>query len=97
MENYNVKEVNGNLGREKINKKLMNLSNKEFMDLTMNELQRETDYLWGQYDYIFESEYIPIDIKDKQLKYLWNQIDAITIRLINKSFDTKEMRKAWQS
>lgn len=102
MENYIVKEVDGILGREKINKRLMNLTNKEFMNLTMDELKREIDYLWGQYDYIFQSEYIPKDIKDKQLKYLWNQIDVITIRLIDKSFekttnDMKEMRKLWQN
>jgi len=82
MNNYNVKVINGNLGREKIDNKYMNLTNKEFMDLSVKELQREIDYSWGQYDYIFNSEYIPEDIKDEQLKYLWDKIDVMTTRLV---------------
>lgn len=82
MENYNVKVINGNLGREKINNKYMNLTNKEFMNLSIDELQREIDYSWGQYDYIFNSDYIPGDIKDKQLKYLWDKIDVMTTRFV---------------
>lgn len=82
VNNYNVKVINGNLGREKIDNKYMNLTNKEFMDLSAKELQREIDYSWGQHDYIFNSEYIPEDIKDKQLKYLWDKIDVMTTRFV---------------
>ena len=100
--NYTVKEVDGILVKEKINKEMMNLTNKAFMDLSKNELQREIDYLWGQYDYISQSEYLPSDIKTKQAKYLWKQIDAMTTRLLCKSLEDiseemKEMRKSWDN
>lgn len=82
MKNYNVKVINGNLGREKKDNRYMNLTNKEFIDLSADELQREIDYLWGQHDYVFNSEYLPDDIKDKQLKQLWKKIDVLTTRFV---------------
>lgn len=85
MENYNVKEVNGLLVKEKINKNMTNLHNKTFMELNADELHREIDYLWGMYDYVSQSEYLPEDIRNKQGNYLWKQLDIYTNRYLHLS------------
>lgn len=96
MDNYNVKEINGVLVREKINKEMMNLHCKTFMELNRDELQREIDYLWGQYDYVTQSEYLPEDVKEKQEKYLWKQIDLFTGRYISMVVSyVADIQKGW--
>ena len=109
MDNFNVSMRDGFLVRNKINNEMMNLTNKKFMDLNIDELQREIDYLWGQYDYVTLCEYLPDEIRIKKSKYLWNEIDALTTRYLILSFkrtntimvdisnDMKTMRKEWNS
>lgn len=61
---------------------MMHLHSKIFEELNKDELQRELDYLSGQYDYVSICEYLPDDIKAKQITHLWNQIDSLTSRYI---------------
>jgi hypothetical protein len=63
-----VVEMDGILVKQKTNRDMMNLHNKTFMELDKNELQREIDYLWGQYDFVSQSEDLPHDIKIKKAK-----------------------------
>ena len=107
INNYDVVEKDGILVKEKINKEMMNLTNKAFMDLSKNELQREIDYLWGQYDFVSQSEELPHDFRINKAKYLWSRIDSLTTRYLlvsmrsigvnmdNISNEMKEMRKSW--
>lgn len=108
INNYNVIEKDGILVKNKIDKGMMNLHNKPFMELDKNELQREIDYLWGQYDFISQCEELRHDFKTKKAKYLWDQIDLFTKRYISLSIisvgenmdkisdEMRGMRKEWQ-
>lgn len=108
MENYNVIEKDGMLVKQKIDKYMMNLHNKPFMELDKDELHREIDYLWGQYDFVSQSEELPHDFRIKKAKYLWDQIDLFTKRYISLSIisvgenmdkisdEMRGMRKEWQ-
>lgn len=68
--------------REKRNPEYMNLHNKTFMELNKDELQREIDYLFGQYDYVSTCEYLPKDVRLKKARYLWDEIDALSTRYL---------------
>lgn len=106
--NYDVVEKDGILVKQKIDKGMMNLHNKPFMELDKDELHREIDYLWGQYDFVSQSEELPKDYKIKKANYIWSQIDimttryislslkSITINMDNISDEMREMRKEWQ-
>ncbi|WP_455719011.1 hypothetical protein, partial [Anaerosporobacter sp.] len=78
-----VKENNGALVINKIDNTMMNLHSKTYLELNKDELQREIDYLWGQYDYVTHCEFLPEDFKEKQEKYLWKQISLFTTRYIS--------------
>lgn len=108
INNYDVVEKDGILVKCKIDKGMMNLHNKPFMELDKDELHREIDYLWGQYDFVSQSEELPHDYKIKKANYIWNQIDIMTTRYISLSLksitinmdnitdEMREMRKEWQ-
>ena len=96
MKNYTVVEKDGSLVRNKIDSALMNLHSKTYLELDKNELQREIDYLWGQYDYVTHCEYLPEDVKEKQEKSLWEQISLFTTRYICMVVSyVNDTRKGW--
>lgn len=102
-----VVAMDGILVKQKRNCEMMNLHDKTYMELNKDELHREIDYLWGQYDFVSQSEDLPHEIKIKRAKYLWNQIDAMTSRYISMSIrsigenmdnisdEMREMREEW--
>lgn len=104
-----VVAMDGILVKQKRNREMMNLHNKTFMELNKDELQREIDYLWGQYDFVSQSEVLPSEYRIKKAKYLWNEIDALTTRYLFKSMDSvrdtmnyisdemKGMRSKWDN
>ena len=108
INNYDVVEKDGILVKQKIDKGMMNLHNKSFMELNKDELHREIDYLWGQYDFVSQSEELPKDYKIKKANYIWDEIDIMTTRYLslnlksitknmdNISDEMREMRKEWQ-
>lgn len=107
INNYNVIEKDGMLVKQKIDKTMMNLHNKSFMELDKDELYREIDYLWGQYDFVSQCEELPHDFRINKAKYLWDQIDLFTKRYISLSImsvgenmdkisdEMRGMRKSW--
>lgn len=106
--NEEVVVMDGILIKQK-NSEMMNLHNKTFMELNKDELQREIDYLWGQYDFVSQSEELPHDFRINKAKYLWSRIDSLTTRYLlvsmrsigvnmdNISNEMKEMRKSWDN
>lgn len=78
MDNFNVKEENGILVKEKINKDMMNLHSKTMFELNHAELQREIDYLWGQYDFVTRCDELSSDVKTKYAKSIWDKLDLMT-------------------
>lgn len=95
MINFIVKSNGGYLVKEKIDKRMMNLHSKTFMELDKDELQREIDYIWGVYDYVSQSEHLQEEIKTEQAQYLWGKIDAMTTRYLHLSM--KSIRDSMES
>lgn len=82
MNNNEVNLIDGILVRPRKKDDAMNLHSKTFIELNAQELQREIDYISGQYDYVSNCEYLPKDIKVKQADYLWKELDALTTRML---------------
>ncbi len=100
--------MDGILVKQNRNREMMNLHNKPFMELNKDELHREIDYLWGQYDFVSQSEVLPRDYRINKSKYLWDEIDALTTRYLLLSMESvrdtmdyisdemKGMREEWE-
>lgn len=83
--NFEVIEKDDILIKQKKDKDMMNLHNKRFMELNKDELKREIDYLWGQYDFVSQCEELPKEYRVKKAKYIWDQLDVMTTRFISLS------------